>query len=469
MVDDRLKSLYDATPRPIQDLAVTAKGWRLKRRRRGGAFHDLLVRAVERESFSDEELRDYRRRRLSAFLETAADSPFWSEQFDEYGVDVKSTEPFEEVSKLPILTKQDVKDAERSLRPASLSDADLLPCHTSGTTGSGLRFAQTERALREQWAVWWRYRRWHSVDLDTWHGYFGGIPVVPLEESSPPYWRVNRAQNQVMFSTYHLKPETARTYVEAIRDRDLPWLHGYPSALGLLANLVADAGIDPPEALDLVTIGAETLFDHQRAAIEEAFEVPVRQHYGLEEAVANISECPEGNLHIDEDFAHVEFVPLEDGDGHRIVGTNWTNPAFPLFRYDTGDVATLADGGCSCGRPGRVIKSLLGRQDDYVVLPSGARVGRLDHIFKDFESVREAQIYQPDRECMVLRIVPAEEYDDGVERDVVGAARTRLGEEIDIDVVHVEEIERTDSGKMKFVVSDVEGMGIRSATAGQGQ
>jgi hypothetical protein len=29
--------------------------------------------------------------------------------------------------------------------------------HTSGTTGGGLRFPLTLRAVQEQWAIWWRY------------------------------------------------------------------------------------------------------------------------------------------------------------------------------------------------------------------------------------------------------------------------------------------------------------------------
>jgi phenylacetate-CoA ligase len=460
MVDDRLKALYDRSPRALQHLAVSAKGWQLQRRRRSGEFDQLLEDAMERMQFSESELRRYRERRLREFLQTAADSPYWRAQFDRHGVDVTSKEPFDELSKLPILTKQEVKQANRQLRPDSISSKDLLDCHTSGTTGGGLQFVQTKRALREQWAIWWRYRRWHGIERDTWHGYFGGIPIVPLGTDSPPFWRVNYPGHQVMFSTYHLKPEHGETYVTEIDDRALPWLHGYPSALSLLANMMLDTNLSGSDSLRIVTIGAETLFDHQREAIERAFGVPVRQHYGLEEAVANISECPEGNLHVDEDFAHVEFVPRESGEGYRIVGTNWTNPAFPLFRYDTGDIAMLAEDGCSCGRPGRVVESLLGRRDDYVVLPDGARVGRLDHIFKDFEAVREAQIYQPDRERVVFRIVPGEGYDDDVESAVVAQARTRLGEDMDIDVTHVEEIERTDSGKMKFVVSEFDSMQI---------
>jgi len=45
MVDDRLKALYDRSPRVLQHLAVSAKGWQLRRRRRGGEFDQLLTDA----------------------------------------------------------------------------------------------------------------------------------------------------------------------------------------------------------------------------------------------------------------------------------------------------------------------------------------------------------------------------------------------------------------------------------------
>ena len=92
--------------------------------------------------------------------------------------------------------------------------------------------------------------------------------------------------------------------------------------------------------------------------------------------------APDGRLHVDEDFAFVEFVPVDRRRGCRVVGTGVTNRAFPLVRYDVGDIARVSGRTCGCGRPGRIIDAIDGRREDYVVLPSGAMVGRLDHIFK---------------------------------------------------------------------------------------
>jgi phenylacetate-CoA ligase len=456
MADSILKRLYRHAPVPLQNLGISLKGYQLRHRRFGGDFDDVLAATETRDEWDRAALQSYQRDRLSAFLETADEAPFWRSRFEEHGVDPSGERPFEELAKLPVLTKPEVKNAQESLRPASIDEDSLYDCHTSGTTGSGLQFTQTKSAIQEQWAVWWRYRRRFGLDRETWCGYFGGRPIVPVEDGEPPFWRVNAAGRQVMFSTYHLSPQTVDTYVAEIRERELEWLHGYPSALSLLATVAEDRGVEPPSSVEVVTTGAETLFDHQRAAIERVFDARVHQHYGLAEAVANISECPAGTLHVDEDFAYVEFLSQDGSDGKRIVGTNWSNPAFPLLRYDTGDLATVSKSGCSCGIPGRCVDSLLGRVEDYVVRPNGARVGRLDHIFKDAETVSEGQLYQPSRERVVVRIVPREDYTDRTEAQIRSKTRDRLGADINVDFEYREEIPRTDSGKIKFVVSDVD-------------
>src|SRR5690606_40913392 len=72
----------------------------------------------------------------------------------------------------------------------------------------------------EQWAIWWRYRRWHGIEPGTWCAYFGGRSLVPFKASKPPFWRYNIPARQVMFSAYHMSPENLRAYVDELRRSD---------------------------------------------------------------------------------------------------------------------------------------------------------------------------------------------------------------------------------------------------------
>jgi phenylacetate-CoA ligase len=364
---------------------------------------------------------------------------------------------------LPILDRPTVQAHATEIARADVRTAEIAS--TSGSTGTGLRFPVTSQAVQRQWATWWRFRRWHGIRRDEWCGYFGGRPVVPLGRQRAPFWRYNVPGRQVLFSGLHLSADTWSVYADELARHRVAWIHGYPSLLALLAGFLVERGKTIGYDVRWVTTSAENLLPAQADLIQRAFGVRPRQHYGMAEGVANASECPKSRLHVDEDFAFVEFIPLEHGTGYRVVGTNVTNRAFPLIRYDVGDIAQVSGQTCDCGRPGRIIDRIDGRREDYVVLPGGAMVGRLDHIFKDQVRVREAQIYQPDLTRVVLRIVCAGSFTSHDEQALVAKARTWLGGGLRIEVEHLESLPRTRSGKLRLVVSDVAGARLEPCVA----
>ena len=160
---------------------------------------------------------------------------------------------------------------------------------------------------------------------------------------------------------------------------------------------------------------------------------------------------------MDEDFSLVEFEEMDNAPGrYRIIGTNWVNPAFPLFRYDTGDVATLdSEATCTCGQIGRIVSQIDGRIEDYLVLPNGAKIGRLDHIFKDCVNIREAQIRQARDGRITFRIVKGDKYRDADERLLENEVKKRLGADVNFNIKYCDEIAKTASGKLRLVVSDL--------------
>lgn len=453
------ESIYRGCPNWAQHALASLHGWRVRRHRYGGDYLQV-ARAVEnRRGLQGQELVAFQGKRLAGHLRAAAQTPFWQVRFAEHDVNPGGSDPFAEVTKLPILSKQEVRQHAAEILNPDIPRRRLSSCHTSGTTGAGLNFWETPQAERERWAIWWRYRHQFGINFETRCGYFGGRSLVPIEQCRPPFWRFNHPGRQLLFSAYHLCERTLEDYWRALVRWRAQWLHGYPSSLSLLAALAEDRRLPPLTELRQITIGAENLLAGQRSIIERVFKVRVRQHYGLAEAVANFSEGLDGVLRVDEDFSLVEFVPLADAPTKfRIVGSNWSNPAFPLLRYDTGDIATRSNDRLKPTDHWRPVETVDGRQEDYVVLPSGAKVGRLDHIFKDLVDVREAQVYQPDLKTLVFRVVKGPGYDAaGEEARLLAEARIRLGKEIGLRLEYVPQIARTETGKLRFVVSEIAG------------
>jgi phenylacetate-CoA ligase len=452
-----LEKLYRATPVWLQNALVSVQGWRLKRMRFGVLYPEVERRVEARWSLHGQALVDFQAERLSAHLRAAQQCPFWKETFSERGVRVQASDPFSELAKLPVLTKRDAQHHASGILNPSASLTSLRSVHTSGTTGAGLVFHETPDADLERWAVWWRYRKQFGLDRGKRCGHFGGRSVVPLSQQRPPFWRYNYPGRQLLVSAYHLSEDTVESYWRALNDYKVEWLHGYPSFLSVFAKLCLNAGLGRLPHVRWITTGAENLLPSQRRSIESGFAARVRQHYGMAEAVANISERIDGRLLVDEDFSYVEFVPDASGSSaHRIIGTNWSNHAFPLFRYDTGDLADVSGTTMPACGTWREVYSLDGRSEDFVVLPNGARVGRLDHVFKDLVHVSEAQIYQRELGGVVIRIVKGSGYDvHDEEARLLAEARQRLGYDISIQIEYTSEIPRTASGKLRFVVSDL--------------
>jgi phenylacetate-CoA ligase len=432
-------------------------GASLIRRRYGGSYKTLERGVFERERWDEDRIKTLVRKRLHSIVKHAASTvPYYRRLFAELNIDPQNIREPNDLAILPILNKYIVQQNLADFHSELKTQMQYSIMHTSGTTGAGLIFPVTLKAEQEQWAVWWRYRTRFGLDRNTWYAHFHGKSIVPFERSEPPFWRVNRPGKQILFSAYHMTEHNLGYYVDELNSRQPPWIHGYPSLLALLASFMLDKGFELNYKPRVITIGSENLLPQQKLIIEKAFEAPCRQHYGMGEGVGNISECPEGNLHVDEDYACLEFLSI-GGDSYRVIGTGYTNYAFPLLRYDTGDIAELEspEKKCPCGIPGRLVKSIDGRKEDYVLTPDGRRIGRLDHIFKDMINIKECQIFQEHVGRVVFRVVHGKEYDIKDEKKLLNEARIRLGKEIVIDIEYVESIERTKQGKLRFVISKI--------------
>lgn len=442
-------AIYNRLPVFGQNLACSSEGARIERSRYGEEFWAWL-KAYERlvDCSLDERLA-YRDKALRKMvLHAYGTVPHWRNVFDEGGIDPASIRCLDDLGRLPLLTKEDIRANPGEFLSSSVGKADMVAQHTSGTTGAGLHFYTTRGAQAAQWAMWWRYRRVLGIPYGTQCAVFGGRPVVPHGQEGGPYFRNNAPAKQYLFSQYHLGEQTMPEYVRELRGLGVTWLHGYPSVLSLLASWLVEHGETLP--MEHVTTGAENLLESQRRVMREAFCTDPRQHYGLSEAVANFSERPDGRMLVDEEFAAVELV--DNGWGAReVVGTSLVNYAMPLLRYRTNDVAEFVE-----GPEGREVTSLDGRLEDFIVLSDGSRVGRLDHLFKDMVRVREAQLVQAEPGSFTVRLVPAQDFGSADEAMLDGEIRSRMGD-VEYSLELVEAIERTASGKLRFVVSGANG------------
>ena len=181
---------------------------------------------------------------------------------------------------------------------------------------------------------------------------------------------------------------------------------GTPSFLLNIAEKAEEMGLDLKEDLHLRVgfVAAEMVPESLRSELEERFGMIIRQGYGTADIRCLGYECIEKHgMHIPDDKI-VEIVDPETGKqlGHgktgEIVATTF-NKVYPLIRFGTGDLSTLTEIPCPCGRTSPRLVKILGRVDQATkVRGLFVHPGQADEVASRFPQIARYQVLITRRE-----------------------------------------------------------------------
>jgi phenylacetate-CoA ligase len=449
--------VYRYSPIWAQELFISAKSSLRGMMREGRTFEDLAAEVRESEWWSEQELRDFQSKKLRMIVESAAHGvPYYRNKYLPLNLDFERLEFPEAVAKLPLISKADVREGGKSLI-SERKRGPLFSGHSSGTTGAPLSLYQDLAAINRENAFIWRQLAWAGLRRGDRRAWMRGDMIVPATQEKPPYWRVNRAENMLMLSSYHLSESTTPSYLDSLARFDPAVIQAYPSSIGFLATWMLSTGSRyRGTSLRGIVTSSETLSEARRRELESAFGCRVFDWYGHFERVAAIGTCEHGRHHLLSDYSFVELLPAEDGL-FELVGTGFNNLSMPLIRYRCGDLVRPApsDERCACGRSFPLIEQIVGRADDSIRLPDGRSVGRLDHLFKGVEGILEAQIRQDRLDALTILVVPSRTFDSRTRVALEDNTCYRLGDAITVEIRLVDSIPRTKNGKFKGVVCNI--------------
>lgn len=457
-----LSDLYSRSPVAIQNVFATGYGARELARRYGGRHRELVQELEARQWHDAERLAADQVSRLRHLLAwCGAEVPYYRDRFRALGFDPHAVTSVEDLSALPLLEKEEVRQAPERFLSDRRRDR-LIAQSTGGTTGTPLRYWATLDAIRFNYAVYEaRSRRWAGVRRGDRMASLHGQPIVPASVQEPPFWRRNLAFDQLYLSVYHLNETTLPSYVEALANFEPRVVVGYTSAVHRIARHLLDTGDQGRVLPSAVMVSSETLTPAARADIEAGFGCLVFDGYSLGELVAYASECPLGSKHVSTEVGVIELGPKGARPGE-LVATGLINRGMPLVRYRTGDMASWAENPCVCGRPLPVLAELSGRVDDLVQTPEGSLVGPapMSLAFQAVPRLRRAQVRQSEPAKLQVLLEVADGFGPGDEEVLVRELRRRLGATIGLELERVDAIPRTSGGKERLIVSSL-GRGSR--------
>ena len=325
------------------------------------------------ETLTRQAIEDLQANLLKSTLERASRSKFYSEKFKKLGFDPKSVAGPEDVVRIPLTVKKDLRE---SYPYGFLCEnrERLVRMHiSSGTTGQATAVLYTKADL-DLWAdlvarcmYMAGARPWDTFQNLSGYGLFtGGLGFQYGAE-------------RLGMLTIPAGAGNSKRQIRIMRDFSTSVIHILPSFLLLLMDVFKEMGIDPQTQLSLkiACVGAEPYSEQVRKRLEDFYGIKVFNSYGLSEmngpGVAFECLCQSG-LHLWEDAYIAEIIdpdtlePLPDGQFGELVMTTLKREAMPILRYRTGDLTRIVPGTCCCGRAHKRIDRIQGRSDDMFII-----------------------------------------------------------------------------------------------------
>lgn len=391
--------------------------------------------------------------------------PYYHRLFRDLKLGPENIKNIEDLEKLPILTKDIIKQNWNEFVPVNLKNMSYYNLTTGGSTGSPLkfRFSKYDRFLSGALL----YRGWG------YGGYELGDKMVFLAGSSLDIGTqscvVKRAheivRNLKKLSSFDMGPKEMLKYVNTINSFKPKFLRGYASSIDFFARYVEENNLEITSPLAIFTT-AEKLDPEMRKRISNVFDCNVYDNYGLNDGGVSAYECSEhSGLHIDSERSLMEIADesgnqVEEGKG-RILATSLQNFAMPFIRYETGDLGHILDTNCNCGRGSKILKEIIGRSKELLKTPTGKYIhgaAFFNDVFAEITNVNdiiEYQIIQKKTDYLVINMVCKSNFDTRNLDSVKNIIRKR-SEGWNVEFKFVDNINRTNSGKYKFIINELE-------------
>ena len=417
----------------------------------GAAYLDWLSLLKQAEDWDSNKLALYQFEQTKNMLVHAMRNvPYYRELFSYIGFSPAKMQSLDDLKALPYLDKETVRKGSMNFVDERVPPASLIKAETSGSSGIPLALYRSRDSVAAFLAFWLNIvgRTGYtpkSREVMFW-------PMIELgKRRNIPFTRFGK---KLVFSIRHLTGEWLGKFYDMIRKFDPEYIFSYPSALSILSSYIKRNSLPFIRNVKTVVTYAEALYDWQKELIEEVFGRTF-SFYSMGERAVIGGECEyTARIHLHPMYGLVELA--DSIKGHKeIVATGFHNNIMPLVRYKTGDFVTEYSQHCpQCGRPHTVVSEVRGRIRDFLIDKNREIIPMLMTWVKTFPNVIQFQFCQDEPGTAYLKILRDKGYKDSDTRYIKSKLVDMLGlmsQGITIEIVFVDEIQQTSSGKAQMV------------------
>ena len=443
----------------------------------GSSVLKELKRLKQNDFLSEEELRNIQNAKLQKLVRHCYDTvPYYKRLFDAQGITPDDIKTRQDLEKIPILTKQIIRDNYDDMFSSVISPKRWKKSSTGGSTGTPLKFCTDAK----EWSKWkastLRAWEWYGLELGDKIFSLGGNSINQKKSVFSFKGAYDRIiMRNFKFSSGDVSDECMQRHYEAFMKLKPKAVRGYGSSLYIFARYIEKNHL-PLVSLKVILTTGEVLMPEYRRKLEEVFNAPVFDAYGAGDGGILSHECPDhSGFHITEESCVIEITDkngnnLPDGDVGYVCTTDLDNYVFPFLRYHVGDMAYLKTDKCACGRNTRLIGEVLGRCGKLMYNKQGVPLSPTMLPFflyrdMDYHNQSNAAIYnkidkfqfRQDKDGNITVLVKLKNKNEDVTQfDYVKPNIDKYFEGSAIEVRFVDAIPTLPSGKEDYCVSEFE-------------
>lgn len=404
-----------------------------------------------------DQIEEVQWRNLKLLIEHAyLNVPFYQERFRKLGLYPRDFRCFEDMEKLPILKKSEVRDNLEKMIARNMNRKELILQSTGGSTGEPMRFYNTRSKVDWTRAALTRGFRWASISIGEQGVQFVGSTLEAEAAKRLAFKMKNLLIKRRYISAYNLSSVKMIEIADMLQRLKPAYIWSYSGVLYMFARFLHEENIGNIYPKAIIT-SSDMLYPHYREAIEKQFRCGVFDNYSSKEFAVS-SECEHHNYHIYAENVFVEFV--RDGKGVKeemgnVIVTDLRNLGFPLIRYQVGDLGSAKLGTCPCGRGLPMMEGVGGRISDFIMTPGGEFISgtNVTAWFRNLVGISEFQVEQKERNHLVFNLVPNDKFrQEEIDLLVKRVMQRYLGDEVKIETRLLEEISPSVSGKRRPVI-----------------
>lgn len=361
---------------------------------------------------------------------------YYREMFDKIGFDPWEMEDIEELKKIPIITKKELKKYFEKLLADNISNTYSVT--TGGTTGEPTKIEMDKNAIYKEWAFVYHY--WSKFGYDYQNSRLATFRGVNLGEK---IYEINPLYQEVRMNPFKLNENNIDQYIKKINRFQADFIYGYPSAVYNFCRIAAKKKINVRGRFKAALLISENLFPFQEDMIKTVLGCEIAIFYGHTERAVFAERYKDGYV-----FNQLYGVTEINEKGEPIV-TGFINKKMPLINYLVDDEVK------NISEDKFMVKGH--RDSDVLYGLDGEQVSMAAINFHDrtFEGTSGYQFVQNERGKCIIRVIA----DKKLEKEELAKIAARINEKLGIGFVctveQTDHFETTARGKYKMLIQNI--------------